>query len=371
VAFDRQGRRLDVDARQLEVERLVDVRFEQVALHPGPVDGELHYERDPDHGQHARFRIHAIGAASTGEAKLVRSPAPGRIELGVDLQHLDFARFLTALDVERPLGSAGLGTLDASVTAAGPLDDPAAIAVTQRFDYKPPSPLPQAMLRLRGDFVYETTDASGERVRIDVSPASPDFVPRAELPPLFQRALLISEDAAFFSHQGLDLAELPKALAANWAGAGALRGASTISQQLAKNLFLTRERSLARKLQELPLAFLLESALGKDRILEIYVNVIEWGPGVYGLRPAARYYFGKQPGELSPKETAFLVVMIPGPIKYQRSFNEGALSSGLEPLVVNLLAKLRSVDALSDQEYEAALAETLVFRRPEPPSASR
>jgi monofunctional biosynthetic peptidoglycan transglycosylase len=176
--------------------------------------------------------------------------------------------------------------------------------------------------------------------------------------------LLIAEDAAFFSHRGLDLTELPKALAANWAKGGAVRGASTITQQLAKNLFLSREKSLRRKLQELALAFLLESALGKDRILEIYLNVIEWGPALHGLRPAARHYFGKDPRALSPKEIAFLVVLIPGPVKYQRSFNEGALTSGLEPLVINLLAKLRSVDALSEEEYLAARAETLEFRRP-------
>jgi penicillin-binding protein 1A len=144
-----------------------------------------------------------------------------------------------------------------------------------------------------------------------------------------------------------------------------VRGASTLTQQLAKNLFLSREKSLKRKLQELALAFLLEAALGKDRILEIYLNVIEWGPGLYGLRPAARHYFGKDPGALSPKEMAFLVVMIPGPVKYQRSFNEGALSAGLEPLVVKLLAKLRSVEALTEEQYTAALAETLAFRRPE------
>jgi membrane peptidoglycan carboxypeptidase len=179
------------------------------------------------------------------------------------------------------------------------------------------------------------------------------------------RTLLLAEDSAFFSHAGLDLSELPKALAANLTQGGAVRGASTITQQLAKNLFLSREKSLTRKLQELVLAFLPESALGKDRILEIYLNVIEWGPGLHGLRPAARHYFGKEPQQLSPKEMAFLVVLIPGPIKYQRSFNQGALSSGLEPLVANLLAKLRSVDALSEEEYAAALDETLVFRRPE------
>jgi membrane peptidoglycan carboxypeptidase len=91
--------------------------------------------------------------------------------------------------------------------------------------------------------------------------------------------------------------------------------------------------------------------------------VIEWGPGLYGLRPAARHYFAKEPRALTPKEMAFLVVLIPAPIRYQRSFVEGALSPGLEPLVASLLAKLRSVEALSEEEYVAALAETLVFRR--------
>jgi membrane peptidoglycan carboxypeptidase len=225
--------------------------------------------------------------------------------------------------------------------------------------------------RLRGDFVHEVTAADGRRQTIEVSPASPGFIARADIPPLFVQTLLIGEDAAFFSHRGLDLGELPKALAANWAQGRAVRGASTITQQLAKNLFLSREKSLHRKLQELALAFLLESALGKDRILEIYLNVIEWGPGLYGLRPAARYYFGKEPGALTPKEMAFLVALIPGPIKYQRSFEDGSLSPGFEPLVTNLLVKLRSVDALSEEEYAAALAQTLSFGRPEPETGGR
>jgi hypothetical protein len=368
AVVDSGGSRADVDARQLDVARLLDLRFEQTELRPGPVDGELHWARGTDGGQEARWRVGALEAECTGTARLTRAAPAGRLELAVEVQRLDFAHLLTALGLERPFGAGALGSLAAAVTASGPLDDVAAILVTQRLDYTPPTPLPPEVVRLRGDFVHELVAPGGERVRIDVASGSPDFVARAELPPLFVKALLIAEDSAFFSHHGLDLTELPKALAANWAEGGAVRGASTITQQLAKNLFLTREKSLKRKLQELPLAFLLEAALGKDRILEIYVNVIEWGPGVYGLRPAARYYFGKEPGALSPKETAFLVVMIPGPVKYQRSFKEGALSAGLEPLVANLLAKLRSVDALDEEEYAAALAEPLAFRRADEPA---
>src|SRR5439155_4310938 len=130
--------------------------------------------------------------------------------------------------------------------------------------------------------------------------------------PLFLHALLLGEDAGFYGHPGIDLRELPTALLADWARGGAARGASTITQQLAKNLFLSNEKQLGRKLQELSLTLLLESSLGKNRILEIYLNVIEWGPGLYGLRPAARAYFGREPRDLTPAQIAFLVSLIPG-----------------------------------------------------------
>jgi membrane peptidoglycan carboxypeptidase len=294
---------------------------------------------------------------------LARGPGESRLELTAAVEGLDLARLFTALVLEPPVGGEALGSLGAEVSASGPVGDPVSLAVTQRLDFTPPARLPPELLRLRGDFTHTVTAFDGSERTIEVSPSSSDFIARADVPPLFVQTLLLAEDAAFFSHRGLDLTELPKALAANLARGSTVRGASTITQQLAKNLFLSREKSVKRKLQELVLAFLLESALGKDRILEIYLNVIEWGPGLYGLRPAARHYFAKEPRALTPKEMAFLVVLIPSPIRYQRSFVEGALSPGLEPLVANLLAKLRSVEALSEEEYAAALAETLAFRR--------
>jgi len=179
------------------------------------------------------------------------------------------------------------------------------------------------------------------------------------VPPLLLQTLLLGEDAGFFGHGGIDLSELPSAILTNWSRGENARGASTITQQLAKNLFLSREKRLGRKLQEVALALLLESALGKERILEIYLNVIEWGPGLYGLRPAARQYFGKEPDELAPAQMALLVALIPGPVKYQRSLARGTPSPGFRPLVDRLLAKLRSVDALSEEQYYAALADDL------------
>jgi monofunctional biosynthetic peptidoglycan transglycosylase len=129
---------------------------------------------------------------------------------------------------------------------------------------------------------------------------------------------------------------------------------------LAKNLFLSRDKEVGRKLQELAITFLLESALGKDRILEIYLNIIEWGPDLRGLRPAARHYFGCEPQALTPAQMAFLVAIIPGPIKYQRSFARGTPGPGLRLLIDNLLTKLRSVDAIGEEEYQRALSEPIV-----------
>ena len=119
------------------------------------------------------------------------------------------------------------------------------------------------------------------------------------VPELFLRALLLGEDSNFWGHPGIDLSEMPAAIATNLERGTFARGGSTIPQQLAKNLFLSREKRLGRKLEEASLALLLDASLGKRRVLEIYLNVIEWGPGVYGLRPAARHYFGREPSELT------------------------------------------------------------------------
>jgi Transglycosylase len=364
LSSNPDGRRFEVRAAQLPTERLGRLLLDGApVLELGVVDLVARWEGRPDGGFDTDWQASAIGAESKGEARLARGPGESSLALTAAVDGLDLARLFTAVVLEPPIEAEALGSLSAEVSASGSVGDPASLVVTQRLDFTPPPKPPPALLRLRGDFTHKVTAIDGSDRTIEISPSSSDFIARADVPPLFVQTLLLAEDAAFFSHRGLDLTELPKALAANLAHGSAVRGASTITQQLAKNLFLSRERSLKRKLQELALAFLLESALGKDRILEIYLNVIEWGPGLHGLRPAARHYFAKEPRALTPKEMAFLVVLIPAPISYQRSFVEGALSPGLEPLVANLLAKLRSVEALSEEEYVAALAETLVFRK--------
>ena len=370
---------VDMSARGARLGALADNADDEPQL-GDPTDVALRFDGDW-RGLKGTIEIpeaHATvgGAAFSGSLALSGLDTDPVIDLALGVQRLDFAQLLgtSGLEVPESLemtagGSHDLGSATINVQVRGRLADPASLAVTQKIEFKPPRQMPPAIARLRGDFTFTPDDGTGPQRAIDVSSASPDFIALRDVPPLFVRTLLLAEDSSFYGHRGIDLRELPTALLTNWSRGGAARGASTITQQLAKNLFLSRDKQLGRKLQELAITFLLESALGKDRILEIYLNIIEWGPSLHGLRPAARTYFGREPRALTPAEMAFLVSIIPGPIKYQVSFAHGTPGPGLSVLIDDLLAKLRSVDAISEEEYRRALREPiLVDGEPRPPS---
>jgi monofunctional glycosyltransferase len=128
-----------------------------------------------------------------------------------------------------------------------------------------------------------------------------------------KRAVIVAEDSAFWAHEGIDLEQIRESMEINLEQGRAARGASTITQQLAKNLYLSPSRDPIRKLRELIIARRLEAALSKGRILEIYLNVIEWGDGVWGAEAAARRYFGVSAASLSPSQAALLAGAIINP----------------------------------------------------------
>ncbi len=134
-----------------------------------------------------------------------------------------------------------------------------------------------------------------------------------------KRAVVASEDAKFTTHAGFDWDGIQHALERNLKEGTFMAGGSTISQQLAKNLYLSAERSLLRKGQEAVLTVMLETMLDKRRILEIYLNVIEWGEGVFGIEAAARYYFGVGAAALDPSQAAWLAAMMPRPRHWDRT----------------------------------------------------
>ncbi len=141
---------------------------------------------------------------------------------------------------------------------------------------------------------------------------SSSFLPLAGIPIEIQRAVIAAEDTGFYDHGGIDWAELRKIWTED-RKRGRLRGGSTISQQLVKNLFLTTHRSVIRKALEFTLVPIAEGVLSKDRILELYLNVIEWGPGIYGLEAAAQYHYGVSASHLTLEQAARLAACIPAP----------------------------------------------------------
>ncbi|HXW06324.1 MAG TPA: monofunctional biosynthetic peptidoglycan transglycosylase [Vicinamibacterales bacterium] len=139
------------------------------------------------------------------------------------------------------------------------------------------------------------------------------WVRYGRISPNLTRAVLVAEDSAFWQHDGVDYQQLRESMETNLERMEFARGASTITQQLAKNLYLTPSKNPVRKARELVIARRLEAELTKRRILEIYLNVIEWGPGIYGAEAAARTYFRKTAADLSPQESALLAAAIINP----------------------------------------------------------
>jgi len=141
------------------------------------------------------------------------------------------------------------------------------------------------------------------------------WVSFATIPQLLKDTVRIAEDAGFYQHNGIDLGEIRAAVRQSWREKRPVRGASTITQQLAKNLYLSPQRSLWRKMKEFLIARRLEAALSKDRIFGLYLNVIELGPGVFGVEAASQHYFGKSVEALNLEEIVRLTAIIPRPLK--------------------------------------------------------
>jgi monofunctional biosynthetic peptidoglycan transglycosylase len=141
----------------------------------------------------------------------------------------------------------------------------------------------------------------------------------SRISPYLQQAVVISEDDKFWQHHGFDMEALREAMRKNWQKKTLRYGGSSISQQLVKNLFLSSSRSPIRKLREAILTWRLEKALSKKRILELYLNVVEWGDGIFGAEAAAGYYYGKTAAALAPGEAARLAAILPMPRRYSRA----------------------------------------------------
>lgn len=169
--------------------------------------------------------------------------------------------------------------------------------------------------KINGEFIYRAIDKGEAQRPIIVGESNPNFTPLNQISPYLQKCVLTSEDPSFFEHRGFINSAFKQSIVKNIKTKKFARGASTISMQLVKNVFLTREKTLSRKLEEILLVYILENnrISSKERMLEVYFNIIEWGPNVYGIGEASRFYFNKMPQDLNVNQCLFLAGIIPKP----------------------------------------------------------
>ena len=182
-----------------------------------------------------------------------------------------------------------------------------------------------------------------------------DFVPIAKVPDLMKKSLLAIEDARFYEHGAIDYRRLLGAVGANLRGGFGSGGASTITMQVARNFFLSREKRLSRKINEMALAYKIEAALSKDEILELYMNQIYLGQRAYGFSSAARTYFGKRLDQLSIAEMAMLAGLPQNPSRHNPAVNPKRARERQH----QVLGRMRALNYITDAEYQSAMAEPL------------
>jgi hypothetical protein len=217
---------------------------------------------------------------------------------------------------------------------------------------------------LNGPFNIERSLAQG-KIYIPVDPARPYFAAYRDIPRHVRSAFVSSEDSGFFSHKGVELSAIIAAMERNTEEGRAAVGGSTITMQTVKNLFLARDKTISRKLQEIVLAWHVDRSLKKERILEIYLNMVEFGPNLYGIGLASQKFFGQSFKQISLKQAVYLASLLPAPIPRYRYFCQGAISSNYNRVLQQLLDRMLSLGFISAAQHQEAIAEPLTFSNTE------
>jgi hypothetical protein len=207
----------------------------------------------------------------------------------------------------------------------------------------------------------------GKPVRtFTVGPQNPFFVRYNQISPYIKNTLLTSEDAGFFRHSGFHEEAFRQSIIVNLKKGDFVRGGSTISMQLVKNVFLTRQKTIARKVEEALIVWLIENLdlSTKQRMYEVYLNIIEWGPDVYGIKDASRFYFGKDPADLNLSESIFLASIVPKPKAFKYSFDQYGNLRGYVANYYRLISGIMVRRGLiSQEEYESLYPRVELYGR--------
>jgi len=328
IGFDLQfAAEIDPRARRLRLDHAV-VEREGVRL---ALAADIEHTEDR---RHRRYRVHASVPAVDCQAVLDAIPR----ELTPSLQGfvLD-GEFEADVRFEADYADLEAMVLDGKVG----MNDCAVRQV----------PAHASAQRLNGSFTHRVTMRDGRERTVSLHDYSGSFTPLESISPHMVQAVLTTEDGGFWRHKGFLPSQFKTAMQRNLAAGKVRLGASTITMQTVKNVLLSHERTLSRKLQELFLTWYVETALSKQRIMELYLNVIEFGPGIYGVTRAARHYFGKDPSELSPPEAAYLALMLPSPVRRHASWCHGAPTASMQVKLERILGIMHDRKRLSDEDY--------------------
>jgi hypothetical protein len=210
--------------------------------------------------------------------------------------------------------------------------------------------------RFARPWVRTVVGAGGIPATLESGPGTPTWVPLYDISPHLATAVVVCEDANFWTHGGFNQKSIQDSIRDDLKAGKFVRGGSTVTMQLAKNLYLRREKTVSRKLQEAVLTVLLEQSLTKEQILELYLNVIEFAPGVYGIGPAAAHYFHSRPRDLSLAQSLYLISVLPNP-KVHHFKKDGSLSDGWTEYLRHLMEVAHKIRKIDDRELATALAE--------------
>jgi monofunctional biosynthetic peptidoglycan transglycosylase len=199
---------------------------------------------------------------------------------------------------------------------------------------------------------------------VNLCPGSKDYVPLKSISPYLQKAVVLTEDSGFFEHDGFDWKSIEENAKKNLEKGEYAKGGSTISQQLAKNMFLYKDKTLMRKGLEFLITQKIEKTLTKKEILERYLNVVEFGKDIYGVKQAAQFYFKKTPAQLNVVESAFLAMVLPNPPKYSQSYFKKELTKFAHKRIKQIVTNMYQYSRITGDEYDLAMNQVNSFFSP-------
>ena len=191
---------------------------------------------------------------------------------------------------------------------------------------------------------------------VDLCPKSASYTPLRNISSYLQKAIISTEDGKFYSHHGFDSDGIENCLEKIKEKKKFVCGGSTISQQLAKNMFLSKNKNLTRKGIEALITMKIENTIGKREILEKYLNIVQFGKNIFGVKKAAQFYFKKSPGELDVVESAFLAMVLPSPEKYSQSYYRKDLTKFARRRITNIINNMYQFKMISETDHSNGIA---------------